>query len=135
MSYVYPYRSRAYYSPSRSYVQTPYWSSPYKTYTTPVSPSSWVERIPVEQRYTEYIPEHRVEYRPVERRYTDYVEVEHVRDYVPVPRYERRTEYVPVERLEERLDYYPVERSQVIRTPERLGYSRVSRLSYPSRYY
>ena len=48
MSYVYPYRSRAYYSPSRSYVQTPYWSSPYKTYTTPVSPSSWVERIPVE---------------------------------------------------------------------------------------
>jgi len=42
-----------------------------------------------------------------------------MRDYVPVPRIERRVEYVPVERYDERVEYMPVERSSVVRTPER----------------
>lgn len=80
MSYLYsPYRSYtrpAYYSPSRSYV-SPYWTNstvPARGKSLTNLGNSWVERIPVEQRYTEYVPEQRVEYRPVERRYTDYVE-------------------------------------------------------------
>lgn len=39
------------------------------------------------------------------------IKVQHQRDYVPVPRLEKRTEYVPVDRYNERIDYYPVERS------------------------
>jgi hypothetical protein len=35
---------------------------------------SWVEQIPIEQRYTDYVPETRVEYRPIEKSYTDYIE-------------------------------------------------------------
>ncbi|CAD8087989.1 unnamed protein product [Paramecium primaurelia] len=133
MSYLYsPYRSYArpyQYSPTRSYVSSPYYTS------TPPRGNSWVERIPVEQRYTEYVPEQRIEYKPVERRYTDYVEIEHYRDYVPVPRLERRVEYVPIERYDEAVDYVPVERSSVVRQPlaNSLAYSRYSR--YPSRYY
>lgn len=43
-------------------------------YYPPQRGDQWSEYIPVEQRYTEMIPETRVEYRPIEKTYTDYIE-------------------------------------------------------------
>lgn len=93
---AYPYRSR--YGLAGAYQPSSYLGS---SYVAPKPPTeSWVERIPVQRNYIDYVPEQRVEYVPVEKTATDYMEVRHERDYVPVPRYESKIDYVPVERVE-----------------------------------
>jgi hypothetical protein len=98
-----PYASTLAYSTAYPY------GSLYRSSLAVAPPASreWTEYQPVERKYVDYVPETRVEYRPVERTAKDYVEIKHVTDYEPQPRYERRTEYVPVERVEEYVDYYP----------------------------
>ena len=133
-----PYLSNAKVAGRPYYSDLPYLDNNYAGYTGQYSsyninrPQSqvWAERIPVPKKYVEYVPEQRVEYVPREREYTDYLEIEHVRDYMPVPRLEKRVEMIPIERYDEKVDYQPVDRSYVkgtvpgADTTGDLGYSR-----------
>ena len=71
------------------------------------------ERIPVEKRYIDWEERQKIEYIPIEKVATDYVEIEHRKEYMPVPRLEKRVEYVPMERYDEKIDYVPYETSHV----------------------
>ena len=49
----------------------------YDRYAERERPSSrvWSQKIPIEKKYVEYVPQQKVDYVPVEREYTDYLEV------------------------------------------------------------
>ncbi|CAK62655.1 unnamed protein product (macronuclear) [Paramecium tetraurelia] len=140
MSYYKPFYQSAYDRTAPVYPPSQYGPSYYGPYDRPYSYQSrapmrgeqWSEYIPVEQRYTDYVPETKIEYRPVEKQYTDYIEVKHETDYVPVPRLEKRVEYIPVDRYDEHVDYVPVQNSHVVKGPQsRVGYGSQSQYLPP----
>ncbi len=47
---------------------------------------------------------------PIERTVTDYYTVEHITDYIPQLKQEKKAGYVPVEWIENRVEYLPVEK-------------------------
>ena len=77
----------------------------------------WKEYIPVEQTYTDFLPEEKVEMVPVEQTYTDFIEIAHDTEYIPVQKYKKRIEYIPVEAYDEYTDYIPVQKQTVTRLP------------------
>lgn len=73
-SNYYPQARRPY--PAGSY--DPYYAereAAYDSYAERPSSRVWSQKIPIEKKYVEYVPQQKIDYVPVEREYTDYLEV------------------------------------------------------------